>query len=77
MLLAPGVATAQTGTIRVVVGTSPGGAIDPYARMIADKMQKFLGQPVIIENKPGASGSLAAQSIADQPADGNILWLGT
>jgi tripartite-type tricarboxylate transporter receptor subunit TctC len=77
MLLAPAVATAQTGTIRVVVGTAPGGAIDPYARMIADKMQKFLGQPVIIENKPGASGSLAAQSIADQPADGNILWLGT
>jgi tripartite-type tricarboxylate transporter receptor subunit TctC len=77
MLLAPVGATAQTGTIRIIVGTAAGGAIDPYARMIADKMQKSLGQPVIIENKPGASGSLAAQYIADQPADGSIVWLGT
>jgi tripartite-type tricarboxylate transporter receptor subunit TctC len=77
MLLAPAAAWAQSGTIRIVVGTAPGGAIDPYARMIADNMQKTLGQPVIIENKPGASGSLASQYIVEQPADGTILWLGT
>jgi tripartite-type tricarboxylate transporter receptor subunit TctC len=70
-------AFAQSGTIRVIVGTIAGGAIDPYARMIAEHMSRTLGQPVIIENKPGASGSLAAQYIADQPADGSILWLGT
>ena len=45
--------------------------------MIAEQMQKRLGQPVIIENKPGASGNIAAQYIADQPADGSIIWLGT
>jgi tripartite-type tricarboxylate transporter receptor subunit TctC len=70
-------AAAQGGTIRIVVGTVAGGAIDPYARMIAEHMSKTLGQPIIIENKPGASGSIAAQYIADSPADGSILWLGT
>ena len=45
--------------------------------MIAEHMHKTLGQPIIVENKPGASGSLAAQYIIDQPADGTILWLGT
>ena len=70
-------ALAQSGTIRVIVGTVAGGAIEPYARMIADHMSKTLGQTIIIENKPGASGALAAQYIADQPADGTTLWLGT
>jgi len=70
-------AAAQGPTIRIVVGTAAGGAIDPYARIIAEHMSKTLGQPVIIENKPGASGSLAAQYIADSPADGTLLWLGT
>ena len=70
-------AFAQSGVIRVIVGVPAGGAIDPYARMIAEHMSKTLGQPVIVENKPGASGSLAAQYIADQPADGRIIWLGT
>jgi tripartite-type tricarboxylate transporter receptor subunit TctC len=73
--LAP--AFAQSGVIRVIIGVPAGGAIDPYARMIADHMQKTLGQPVIVENKIGASGNLAAQYIADQPADGSIIWLGT
>jgi tripartite-type tricarboxylate transporter receptor subunit TctC len=50
-------ARAQSGTIHIIVGTAPGGAIDPYARMIAEHMSKTLGQPIIIENKPGASGS--------------------
>ena len=75
--LAAVAAWAQGGTIRIIVGTVAGGAIDPYARMIAEHMSQSLGQPIIIENKPGASGSLAAQYIADQPADGSIIWLGT
>jgi tripartite-type tricarboxylate transporter receptor subunit TctC len=68
---------AQTGTIRIIVGTAPGGAIEPYARTIADHMSRTLGQPIIVENKPGASGTLAAQYIVEAPADGTILWLGT
>ncbi|MBM3529214.1 MAG: tripartite tricarboxylate transporter substrate binding protein [Alphaproteobacteria bacterium] len=70
-------AHAQSGTIRIIVGTVAGGAIEPYARMIAEHMTRTLGQPIIIENKPGASGNIAAQYIADQPADGTIVWLGT
>jgi tripartite-type tricarboxylate transporter receptor subunit TctC len=75
LMVAP--AAAQSGLIRIIVGTAPGGAIEPYARVIAEHMSKTLGQTIIIENKPGASGSLAAQYIADAPADGSILWLGT
>src|SRR5215467_495179 len=70
-------ALAQSGIIRVIVGTVPGGAIDPYARMIAEHMSRTLGQPIIVENKPGASGTLAAEYVANAPADGTILWLGT
>lgn len=70
-------AWAQSGVVRVIVGVPAGGAIDPYARMIADHMSKTLGHPVIVENKPGAAGSLAAQYISEQPADGSIIWLGT
>jgi len=77
LAIAAGPAAAQTGTIRIVVGTVAGGAIDPYVRSIADHMSKTLGQTIIVENKPGASGALAAQHIADQPADGNTIWLGT
>ena len=70
-------ALAQSGIIRVIIGTVPGGAIDPYARMIAEHMSRTLGQPIMIENKPGASGTLAAEYVANAPADGTILWLGT
>lgn len=70
-------AFAQSGVIRVIIGVPAGGAIDPYARLIADQMSKRLNHPIIIENKPGASGNMAAQWIADQPADGTIIWLGT
>jgi tripartite-type tricarboxylate transporter receptor subunit TctC len=70
-------ALAQSGIIRVIIGTAPGGAIDPYARMIAEHMSRTLGQRIIVENKPGASGTLAAEYIANAPADGTILWLGT
>jgi hypothetical protein len=70
-------AGAEHEIIRVIIGTVPGGAIDPYARMIAEHMSRTLGQLIIVENKPGASGTLAAEYIANAPADGTILWLGT
>jgi tripartite-type tricarboxylate transporter receptor subunit TctC len=68
---------AQSGIVRIIVGTAPGGAIDPYARLVGEHMSRTLGQPIIIENKPGASGTLAAEYIVNAPADGTILWLGT
>ena len=70
-------AHTQSGVTRVIIGVPAGGAIDPYARMISEHMAKTLGRPVIVENRPGASGNTAAQYIADQPADGSIIWLGT
>ena len=78
LCLAPfATAFAQSNVIRVIIGVPAGGALDPYARIIAEHMAKTLGKPVIVENKIGASGNLAAQYIADQPADGSIIWLGT
>ena len=78
LLAPPAVETlAQGGIIRIIVGTAPGGAIDPYARMVGEHMSRTLGQPIIVENKPGASGTLAAEYIVNAPADGTILWLGT
>jgi tripartite-type tricarboxylate transporter receptor subunit TctC len=78
-LLAAGQALAQSdaGPIRFVVGAPAGGAIDPYARLIAEHMQKTLGQTIIVENKPGANGNISAQWVVDQPADGRIVWVGT
>ena len=58
-------AFAQTGTIRFIVGLAPGGAIDPYARIIAEHMAKTLGRPIIVENKPGATGNISAQFMID------------
>jgi tripartite-type tricarboxylate transporter receptor subunit TctC len=76
----PGAASAATienGTIRFVVGTPPGGALDPYARIIADTMRKELGQPIIVENKPGANGNISANSVLQSPANGLTVWVGT
>jgi tripartite-type tricarboxylate transporter receptor subunit TctC len=57
-------------TIRIVVPFPPGGSADPIARAIAQKLQASLGQPVIVENKPGASGSIGTDFVAKSPADG-------
>jgi tripartite-type tricarboxylate transporter receptor subunit TctC len=70
-------AQAPSGTIRFIVGAPAGGAISPYARLIADHMEKTLGQSIIVENKPGANGTISAQWVVDQPADGRVVWVGT
>jgi tripartite-type tricarboxylate transporter receptor subunit TctC len=70
-------AQAQSNPIKFIIGTAPGGAIDPYARIIADPMAKALNQTIIVEYKPGANGNASAQFIADQPADGLLVWIGT
>ena len=77
LLLSPQAASAQSGPIKFIIGTAPGGAIDPYARLVADPMAKALGQSIIIDYKPGANGNASAQYIADQPADGLLIWVGT
>jgi tripartite-type tricarboxylate transporter receptor subunit TctC len=76
-LFGSGTASAQTGIIRFVVGLAPGGAVDPYARIIADQMSKILGQTIIVENKPGAGGNISAQYMIDAPANGTMVWVST
>jgi tripartite-type tricarboxylate transporter receptor subunit TctC len=59
--------------LRIVVGFSPGGGPDTTARHIAQKLGETLKQPVIVENRPGAGGTLAAAMVARAPADGYTL----
>lgn len=69
-------ALAQTtGNIaRIVVPFPPGGTVDPIARMVQPGLQQKLGNTIIVENKPGASGSLGAAQVAKAPPDGS-QWL--
>src|SRR5262245_18399675 len=73
--LATTCAHAQT-SIRLLVGSPAGGAIDIYARIVNDHMSRSLGLPVLIDNKPGANGNIAAQAVVDGPADGSLIWIG-
>ncbi len=73
--LASTAAWAQTGPIRIVVGFPPGGSADVTARVIAEKMQATLGTQVIVDNKPGAGGRIAAQGVKESAPDGNTLML--
>lgn len=61
--------------IRVIVPYPPGGTSDILARALGPKMSEALGQPVVVENKPGATGNLGADFVAKAPADGYILLL--
>jgi tripartite-type tricarboxylate transporter receptor subunit TctC len=62
--------------IRIVVGFAPGGFTDVLARWIGQKLLERLGQPVIVENKPGAAGTLGADLVAKSKPDGYTLLLG-
>jgi tripartite-type tricarboxylate transporter receptor subunit TctC len=66
-----------TKPIRVVVPFAPGGNTDVVARIIAGKMSTDLGQPVVIDNRPGAGGNLGSDLVAKAPADGYTLLVGT
>ena len=68
-------ASAQTGPVRMVVGFPPGGSADTTARLLADKMKDTLGVSVVVENKPGAGGRIAAQMVKDAAPDGNTVMV--
>lgn len=61
--------------VRILVGYAPGGGMDTIARALAPRLSEALGQQFVIENRPGASGGVAAESLARSPADGYVLML--
>ena len=76
LALSCGWSVAQTAKpIKLMVGFPPGGGTDAVARILADKLKDELGTSVVVENKPGAGGQLAAQALKTAPADGTVLFL--
>jgi tripartite-type tricarboxylate transporter receptor subunit TctC len=71
-----GAQTYPTKPIKFIVPYPPGGPLDAVARMMADKMKDGLGQPVIIENKPGAGGNIGANAAAKATPDGYTIVMG-
>jgi tripartite-type tricarboxylate transporter receptor subunit TctC len=63
------------GLIRIVVGFPPGGGTDALARVLAQKLQAMWNLTIVIDNKAGAAGVIAADYVAKQPADGNTLLM--
>lgn len=77
-LATPALAQWQpTRPIRVLVGFAPGGGTDITTRTIGAKLQTLLGQPIVVENRPGAGGNLASEATVNAPADGTALMMGT
>ena len=81
-IASPGEAMAQAGSfpdrpIRFVVPYGPGGTVDPTGRILAAKASEILGQPVIVENRAGAAGSVGTELVARAPADGYTVLVHT
>ena len=76
---APAVAPAQTypdRPVRMLVGQQPGGPTDTLTRMVATHLGQVLGQPVVVENKPGAGTNLAADTMVKSKPDGHVMFVG-
>src|SRR5690554_2587777 len=72
LLFAPAAAFAQN-PVRIVVGFPAGGSTDVMARAMADELSTALGRAFVVENRPGASGNIAASVVARAPANGETL----
>src|SRR5438874_7661875 len=70
-------AAAQTKPVRIVVAYPPGGGIDVMGRQIAEKLTAAWGQPVVVENRPGANTIVAAEAVARAASDGSTVLLTT
>ncbi len=80
LLVAPGAFAQQdypNKPVKIIVGYPPGGGPDFAARTLGKKLTEILGQPFIVENRPGAGGTTATAYVAKMPADGYTLLLGT
>src|SRR5215472_17404687 len=73
-------ATAQesypTRPVKIVAPQGPGGGVDLVARMLAERLQRALGQPFVVDNQAGAGGAIATRAVAHAPADGYTLMIG-
>ena len=74
-LLAVGLAQAQSSAIKLMVGFPPGGSTDAIARILAEKLTDQLETPVLVENRAGAGGQIAAQALKVAPPDGSTFFL--
>ena len=75
LALCGGLVQAQSGGIKLMVGFPPGGGTDAIARILADKLKDQLATTVVVDNKAGAGGQIAAQALKIGPADGTVLFL--
>jgi tripartite-type tricarboxylate transporter receptor subunit TctC len=69
--------TYPTKVIRIVIGFTPGGGVDINARLLAPKLQEYLGQQVIVDNRPGAGTNIANELVAKSAPDGYTLLMNT
>ena len=75
LLGAPAQAQGSGSPVRIIVGFPPGGGTDAIARSLADKLKDQLGQPVLVENKAGAGGQIAAQALKAAAPDGSTFFI--
>src|SRR5215468_12669338 len=73
---APRAADYPVRPVTLAVAFTPGGPSDVLSRIVGKKLEQLLGQPFIIENRPGAGGNVAAEQVARAPADGHTLLMG-
>lgn len=76
LLARPALAWEATRPIQCIIGFAPGGGADQIARAVCEAAAPLFPQPLVIANKPGAGGAIAAQYVAAQPGDGHTLFMG-
>jgi tripartite-type tricarboxylate transporter receptor subunit TctC len=69
--------TYPTQPVKILIGFGPGSAADILARLVGKQMEVSLGQPIVVENRPGNSSMIAAETVARAPADGYTLFMAT